>query len=51
MADTDKPCLHLVYEWWDAMIEKVKAAIYRNERKALHEKSSFFDAVYRILLE
>nr|XP_028954628.1 uncharacterized protein LOC114823300 [Malus domestica] len=42
MADTDKPCLHLVYEWWDAMIEKVKAAIYRNERKALHEKSSFF---------
>ena len=51
MADTDKPCLHLVYEWWDAMIEKVKAAIYRNEHKALHEKSSFFDVVYRILLE
>ncbi|XP_048432388.1 uncharacterized protein LOC125473520 [Pyrus x bretschneideri] len=46
MVDTDKPCLHLVYEWWDTMIEKVKAAIYRNERKALHEKSSFFDAVY-----
>ncbi|XP_068309771.1 uncharacterized protein [Pyrus communis] len=51
MADTDKPCLHLVYEWWDAMIEKVKAAIYRNERKALHEKNSFFDTVYRILWE
>ncbi|CAN6707289.1 unnamed protein product [Malus baccata var. baccata] len=51
MADTDKPCLHLVYEWWDAMIEKVKAAIYRNERKALHEKKQLFDMVYRILLE
>ncbi|CAN6541945.1 unnamed protein product [Malus baccata var. baccata] len=38
MADTDKPCLHLVYEWWDAMIEKVKTVIYRNECKALHEK-------------
>ncbi|CAN6570852.1 unnamed protein product [Malus baccata var. baccata] len=46
MADTDKPCLHLVYEWWDAMIEKVKAAIYRNERKALHEKKQLFDTVY-----
>ncbi|XP_068307387.1 uncharacterized protein [Pyrus communis] len=46
MADTDKPCLHLVYECWDTMIENVKAAIYRNERKALHEKNSFFDAVY-----
>lgn len=24
-ADTDKPCLHLVYEMWDSMIEKVRA--------------------------
>ncbi|CAN6680004.1 unnamed protein product [Malus baccata var. baccata] len=52
MADTDKPCLHLVYEWWDAMIEKVKTVIYRNECKALHEKKKqFFDAGNRILLE
>ncbi|CAN6677727.1 unnamed protein product [Malus baccata var. baccata] len=30
MADTDKPCLHLVYEWWDAMIEKqLFDAVYR----------------------
>ncbi|XP_050255226.1 uncharacterized protein LOC126701141 [Quercus robur] len=29
VADTDKPCLHLVYEMWDSMIEKVKAIIYR----------------------
>ena len=26
-ADTDRPCLHLVYEMWDSIIEKVKAAI------------------------
>ncbi|XP_050118090.1 uncharacterized protein LOC126595828 [Malus sylvestris] len=51
MADIDKPCLHLVYEWWEAMIEMVKAAIYMNECKALLEKNSFFDAVYCILLE
>ncbi|XP_076921849.1 uncharacterized protein LOC143583425 [Bidens hawaiensis] len=24
VCDTDKPCLHLVYEMWDSMIEKVK---------------------------
>ena len=30
-TDMDKPCLHLVYEMWDSMIEKVKAIIYRNE--------------------
>ncbi|XP_020415466.1 uncharacterized protein LOC109947990 [Prunus persica] len=42
-ADTDKPSLHLVYEWWDTMIEKVKAAIYRKEHKQLHEESDFFD--------
>ena len=23
VADTDKSCLHLVYEMWDSMIEKV----------------------------
>ncbi|XP_020424460.1 uncharacterized protein LOC109950316 [Prunus persica] len=51
MADTDKPSLHLVYEWWDTMIEKVKAAIYRKEHKQLHEESDFFDVVYQIILE
>lgn len=24
-ADTDKPCLHLIYEMWDSMIQKVRA--------------------------
>ena len=32
-ADTDKPCLHLVYDWWDSMIENVKVVIYRHEGK------------------
>ena len=27
VADTNKPCLHLVYEMWDSMIEKVNATI------------------------
>ena len=31
VADTDKPCLHLMYEMWDSMIKKVKAAIYWHE--------------------
>ncbi|KAG6510197.1 hypothetical protein ZIOFF_028206 [Zingiber officinale] len=25
--DTDQSCLHLVYEWWDEMIEKMRVAI------------------------
>ena len=32
-ADTDKPSLHLVYEWWESMIQTVKKAIIRKERK------------------
>ncbi|XP_034217389.1 uncharacterized protein LOC117628957 [Prunus dulcis] len=51
MVDTDKPSLHLVYEWWDTMIEKVKAATCRTEHKQLHEQSDFFDVVYHIILE
>ena len=51
MTDRDKPSLHLDYEWWDTMIEKVKATIYRKEHKQLHEQSDFFDVVYHILVE
>jgi len=28
-CDTDKACLHLVYEMWDSMIEKVKFEIFK----------------------
>jgi hypothetical protein len=48
-ADTDKPCLHLMYEMWDSMIEKVKKIIYRHEGKEEHEHSPFYDVVNEIL--
>ena len=34
LADTEKPCLYNIYEWWDSMIEKVKEAIYKKEHKS-----------------
>ena len=34
LANTDKPCLHNIYEWWDSIIEKVKEAIYKKNIKA-----------------
>ncbi|XP_076926718.1 uncharacterized protein LOC143589995 [Bidens hawaiensis] len=33
VSDTDKPCLHLVYEMWDSIIEKAKIEIYKKERR------------------
>ena len=41
VADTDKSCLHLVYEMWDSMIEKVKAAIYQHKGLEDDEYISF----------
>ncbi|KAK4564985.1 hypothetical protein RGQ29_006862 [Quercus rubra] len=46
VADTDKPCLHLVYEMWDSMIEKVKTTIYRHKGLEDAEYSSFWSVVY-----
>ncbi|KAL4626464.1 hypothetical protein ACB092_05G098100 [Castanea dentata] len=51
VADTDKPCLHLVYEMWDSMIEKVNVAIYRHEGLEDDEYSSFWSVVYDILID
>ena len=50
-CDTDKPCLHLVYDMWDTMIEKVKVAIHRHEGKRLEESSTFFELVHQILVD
>ncbi|XP_028066679.1 uncharacterized protein LOC114269550 [Camellia sinensis] len=50
-CDTDKPCLYLVYEMWDSMIERVKASIYRREGKSKNEESTFFSVVHQILVE
>ncbi|XXG79431.1 hypothetical protein AAC387_Pa09g0501 [Persea americana] len=51
VCDTDRPCLHLVYDMWDTMIEKVKGAIYRHEGKRLDETSTFYDVVHKILVD
>ena len=51
VADTYKPCLHLVYEMWDSMIEKVKATIYWHEGLENDEYSLFFNVVYNILID
>ena len=51
IADTDKPCLHLVYEMWDSMIEKVKAVIYRHEGLEDDQYSSFWGVVNDILID
>ncbi|XP_022156306.1 uncharacterized protein LOC111023231 isoform X2 [Momordica charantia] len=50
-CDTDKPCLHLIYDMWDTMIEKVKAAIYRYKGKHLDKISSFYRVVHQILID
>ncbi|XP_028110185.1 uncharacterized protein LOC114308719 [Camellia sinensis] len=50
-CDTDKPCLYLVYEMWDTMIEKVKASIFRHEGKLDHEESIVYSVVHNILVE
>ncbi|WVZ64311.1 hypothetical protein U9M48_013851 [Paspalum notatum var. saurae] len=42
LADTDTPCLHLIYEMWDSMIEKVKKEIYLWEGKELNEDSTLY---------
>ncbi|CAM8898917.1 unnamed protein product [Rhodiola kirilowii] len=49
-CDTDKPCLHLVYEIWDSMIEKVKIEIYKKEGHQDTEGTPFYDEVYKILV-
>ena len=41
LTDTDKPCLHNIYEWWNSIIEKVKEAIYKKEHKSFTENSRY----------
>ncbi|XP_020269797.1 uncharacterized protein LOC109845024 isoform X2 [Asparagus officinalis] len=51
VTDTDTPCLHLVYDMWDTMIEKVKQTIYRHESKRDNEESPFYEVVHKILVD
>ncbi|KAJ1376644.1 Ribonuclease H-like superfamily [Sesbania bispinosa] len=48
--DTNALSLHLVYEMWHLMIEKVRKVIYRYERKVESEESSFYKVVHSILI-
>ena len=50
-TDTDRPCLHLVYEMCDSMIENVKAVIYQHKGLEADEHSSFFNIAYDILID
>ena len=50
-CDKDTPCLHLVYDMWDTMIEKVKMSIYKHEGLRPTEFSSFYDVVYNIFID
>ena len=50
-TNMDAPTLHLLYDMWDSMIEKVKKVIYHYERKDESEVSTFYDVVHSILIE
>ncbi|KAH1213714.1 hypothetical protein GmHk_14G041617 [Glycine max] len=49
ICDTDASNLHLVYEMWDSMIEKVKTTIYRHDEVLENEVSSFLEVIHEIL--
>lgn len=51
IAYTDKSCLHLVYEMWDSIIDKVKVVFYSREGKREDGESLFFDVVKKILTD
>lgn len=50
-ADTDRPCLHLIYDMWDSMIEKVKGVIYQHEGRRDNEESLFYKVIFDILVQ
>ncbi|TYG46552.1 hypothetical protein ES288_D11G265100v1 [Gossypium darwinii] len=49
IMDTDKSTLHLVYEIWDEMIEKVKTSIYRHEGKKGDERLILYEVPNHLL--
>ncbi|KAL6609967.1 hypothetical protein ACP70R_039936 [Stipagrostis hirtigluma subsp. patula] len=51
IVDTEKSCLHLIYEMWNDMTMKVKAAIYKHEGKVTEEDSTFYSIVHGILVD
>uniref|UniRef100_A0A1S4C2V0 DUF659 domain-containing protein n=1 Tax=Nicotiana tabacum TaxID=4097 RepID=A0A1S4C2V0_TOBAC len=50
-ADLDCPKLHLIYDMWDTMIEKVKVIVFEHEGKDLITgQSNFFATIQGILV-
>ena len=47
VADTDTPCLHLIYEMWDSMIEKVKKKLYISMKIRKKAKSPLSTMLFR----
>jgi len=50
LADTNTPCLHLIYEMWDSMIEQIKKEIYLWEGKEPNEFSNLYSVIHDILV-
>ncbi|TYI14315.1 hypothetical protein ES332_A08G113000v1 [Gossypium tomentosum] len=49
-ADKDGAILHLIYDKWDSMIEKIKEIIfYREDQDLIIGHSKFFDAIQKFL--
>ncbi|XP_021854008.1 uncharacterized protein [Spinacia oleracea] len=49
-GDLDAPCLHLIYDMWDCMIEQVREKVFEHEGlDAITGKSSFFDVIQGVL--
>lgn len=49
--NTYKPCLHLVYDMWDTMIENVKTAVYSYKGKSQSDLSPFYDLIHKTLVD
>jgi len=48
VTDTDKPSLDLVYDMWNATIEKVKCYLSARGKRE-NDQSHFYDVVHQIL--
>ncbi|GJN11691.1 hypothetical protein PR202_ga29901 [Eleusine coracana subsp. coracana] len=50
IANTNTPCLHLIYKMWDSMIEQIKKEVYQQEGKELNEESDLYSVLHEILV-
>lgn len=49
-SDVDFPCLHLIYDLWDTMIEEVREKIFKHEGlDAITGDSPFFNVIQTVL--